>query len=157
MIKELLDKVSYEAVCDWVERYHRAFGNKFWLRIDAPEPGMRGDFFLSNVPADVLELIPTVPGLYTRIKNVIGPGGGGALDMDDWHKCDTTHCVAGWAVVMAGAPGGGLEHVTTPAWAGALIFAKTYPNEELPDFYATNDAARAWITEQAEKESHRHE
>ena len=33
----------------------------------------------------------------------------GALDMTDWHKCQNTHCRAGWAVTLAGDAGRELE------------------------------------------------
>jgi hypothetical protein len=44
-----------------------------------------------------------------------------ALKMDTWHTCETTHCLAGWAVHLSGAAGKALEAVTSPSVAGAIL------------------------------------
>ncbi|OYZ07674.1 MAG: hypothetical protein B7Y36_19020 [Novosphingobium sp. 28-62-57] len=45
-----------------------------------------------------------------------------ALNMSDWHTCDTTHCRAGWVVALAGDEGKALEkRIGTPA-AATLIY-----------------------------------
>ena len=48
-----------------------------------------------------------------------------ALEMDTWHTCDTTHCRAGWAVVLAGKEGKDLESKTSSLFAGMVIFNKS--------------------------------
>jgi hypothetical protein len=71
--------------------------------------------------------------------------GGGKLYMGDWHKCETTHCRAGWAITLAGDAGAALEAKIGPAAAGALIYAMSRPEKPIPNFYATNEAALADI------------
>ena len=83
--------------------------------------------------------VPVVPNIDAAILAAIENGG--ALDMNFWHTCETTHCMAGWAVVLAGPAGKKLEQRFGSASAGALIFAASRPNLPIPDFYATNEAA----------------
>jgi len=72
--------------------------------------------------------------------------GEGALDMGTWHRCDTTHCLAGWAVHLSGPAGYALEKLTSPSVAGAIL---------CPDvshlFFAGNDTALEWCREQVAK------
>ena len=44
-----------------------------------------------------------------------------ALEMETWHACETTHCLAGWAVHLSGVAGKALETVTSPSVAGAIL------------------------------------
>lgn len=74
-----------------------------------------------------------------------------SLYMGNWHgknECGTTHCRAGSAVVKH-PMGPELERVFGPAIAGAVIYlaARRGTNKEnqLPEFYASNDAALADI------------
>lgn len=69
--------------------------------------------------------------------------------MDDWHKCGTTHCVAGWAIMLAGEQGAALERAIGPDAAGALIFAKSNPDLPVPNFYASNEDAMDQLRERA--------
>ena len=93
-----------------------------------------------------------VPSLNRKILAAIGDGG--TVDMSDWHKCETTHCRAGWAVHLAGAVGRTLEFCLGTNAAAALIYRESCPALEgkIPDFYATNDAAMADIKRLAELE-----
>jgi hypothetical protein len=68
---------------------------------------------------------------------------GGALEMSNWHTCESTHCRAGWAITLAGGAGRVLEDIYGPSVAGALIYAASYPDLPVPDFMATNGAAMA--------------
>jgi uncharacterized protein YjbI with pentapeptide repeats len=68
---------------------------------------------------------------------------GGALRMDEWHTCESTHCRAGWAITLAGGAGRVLEEIYGPSVAGALIYAASYPDLPVPDFTVTNGAAMA--------------
>lgn len=64
------------------------------------------------------------------------------FDMDVWHSsCGTAHCLAGWAVHLAGKAGYALEEATIAEDAGALIYAKS--TGSVPDFYADNEEALA--------------
>jgi uncharacterized protein YjbI with pentapeptide repeats len=96
---------------------------------------------------------PVVPNLHTAILAALESGG--HLDMDAWHSCDTTHCRAGWTIVLAGDAGKKLEAELGPAIAGALIAIASCPALEgrVPNFYATNDEAMADIKRLAALES----
>jgi len=74
---------------------------------------------------------------------------GAALEMGAWHTCATTHCRAGWAVVLAGEAGEKLEEALGTNAAGALIYHAAYPDLPVPDFYASNETAFADIEERA--------
>lgn len=64
-----------------------------------------------------------------------------ALNMGDWHTCETTHCIAGWAVHQAGAAGYLLEEMMGPHAAGAILLG----DEAAKHFYDSGDQARAWL------------
>ena len=93
-----------------------------------------------------------VPQLHARILDAIERGG--SLEMQKWHTCETTHCRAGWAVILAGPVGKYMEAQMGTAAAGALITVASCPwMEKVPDFYATNEAAMAEIKVCAERET----
>ena len=74
----------------------------------------------------------------------------GALDMGAWHTCNTTHCLAGWAVHLSGPAGYALEKVTSPSVAGAILCPSA---SHL--FYKSNEEALEWCRKtvaEAEKE-----
>lgn len=48
-----------------------------------------------------------------------------ALDMSDWHSCETTHCRAGWVVHLAGKEGYELEKETSTIFASMQIYKKS--------------------------------
>jgi uncharacterized protein YjbI with pentapeptide repeats len=76
-----------------------------------------------------------------------------ALDMSKWHKCETTHCRAGWVVTLAGEGGKALEWAMGTAAAAAMIYLKSDPKiERIPDFYANNEDALADMKRLAELE-----
>jgi uncharacterized protein YjbI with pentapeptide repeats len=79
-----------------------------------------------------------------------------ALDMSTWHKCETTHCRAGWVVTLAGAGGKALEWaIGTPA-AAAIIYMKSDPKlKKIPNFYASNADALADMKRLADEEKAR--
>jgi len=77
----------------------------------------------------------------------------GALNMRDWHTCDTTHCRAGWVVTLAGEEGKKLEAKTSTSFAAMMIYKasseiRVYP----PRFYETNEVAMSDIERCAELE-----
>ena len=43
------------------------------------------------------------------------------LNMGDWHTCETTHCLAGWAVHLSGPAGYALEALVGPSTAGQIL------------------------------------
>jgi hypothetical protein len=65
--------------------------------------------------------------------------------MDAWHKCNTTHCRAGWAITLAGEKGKELEARFGPEDAGRRIYLAS--TGRVPFFYASNEAALADIRE----------
>ena len=79
-----------------------------------------------------------------------------ALDMGYWHKCETTHCRAGWVTTLAGGEGKALEdRIGTPAAAMLIYLASDPTIEKFPDFYCGNDEALADMKEMADAEAAR--
>jgi hypothetical protein len=77
-----------------------------------------------------------------------------ALDMGDWHVCDTTHCRAGWVVHLAGEAGRALELMMGTPAAAAMIYMASDPTlEQVPDFYCSNEEALADMKRLAEAEA----
>jgi len=88
---------------------------------------------------------PIVVGLDAA---VLAAAEGGKLDMSDWHHdCGTTHCIAGWAITLAGDAGAVLEHAIGPSAAAALIYHAS--TGSVPDFYAGDDDAMASLVQRA--------
>ena len=85
--------------------------------------------------------VPVLPHLDQQILAAIEAGG--TLNMATWHTCQTTHCRAGWAIHLAGAPGKALEARLGPSTAGALIYQASAGY--VPHFYGTNEDALADI------------
>jgi hypothetical protein len=44
-----------------------------------------------------------------------------SLKMDYWHSCNTSHCIAGWAIHLAGEEGYTLERKVGPSNAGLVL------------------------------------
>jgi hypothetical protein len=59
-----------------------------------------------------------------------------ALKMESWHTCDTTHCLAGWAIHLSGAAGYALQAATSPSVAGLMLAPSLAPY-----FYGSNATA----------------
>ena len=84
------------------------------------------------------------PELLNKVaRAALGPG---ALDMSTWHTCETTHCLAGWAVALSGPAGKALEAVTSTSVAGAILCPSIAHL-----FYADDATARAWCEKQLRK------
>lgn len=97
------------------------------------------------------EHVPVVPKLASRILAIV-ESGEGALEMGQWHTCGTTHCLAGWAVHLAGDAGYALEaEFSNEERAGSLIwFAST---GSIPCFWVSNEEALADLRRRAAWES----
>ena len=106
----------------------------------------------ANLYGAKLPEAPVVERLHTKMLSAIEAGG---LDMKTWHTCETTHCRAGWAIVLAGDAGWALEKKIGPSAAGALIINASCPylDGKVPDFVATNEDALADIRRCAELEA----
>jgi uncharacterized protein YjbI with pentapeptide repeats len=70
-----------------------------------------------------------------------------ALHMGRWHSCDTTHCVAGWAIAQAGEPGRLLEAAMGAEMAGLMLLG----TEAHVHFFDDAATARAWLQEVLER------
>lgn len=105
------------------------------------------DFSCANMVGALLpDDVPVVPDLDRQILAAVGDGNG--LDMEMWHRCNTIHCVAGWAVTLAGQAGAALESLVGTNAAAALIYAAS-SNHPVPDFFATHSDALAEIRRRA--------
>ena len=93
--------------------------------------------------------IPVIANIDAKILEAITAGG--ALQMDQWHTCETTHCRAGWAIHLAGEPGRALEVAIGSNAAGALIYAASRPRKPVPNFFTDDDVAMNDIRECAKE------
>lgn len=69
-----------------------------------------------------------------------------ALNMGKWHTCDTTHCLAGWAVTLH-PDGKRLEENSSTYLAGRLLLG----DEAAKIFFASNEEAIKWLKEKTGK------
>ena len=94
----------------------------------------------------------TVKNLNQKVAEAVAEDG--ALQMNDWHTCDTTHCWAGWITTLAGQAGKALESQTSTEFAAMVIFKNSTGEHINPGyFYLDNDEAREKINELAAKEA----
>ena len=64
-----------------------------------------------------------------------------SLNMLTWHSCETSHCLAGWAIHLAGDEGARLEAEYGPQVAGLLLLGA----EAHAHFFDNDADARAWL------------
>ena len=116
---------------------------------------LRGAVLRGAVLSDADNWLPRIAKIHATILEAVSKPG--ALDMGNWHKdgyCGTTHCRAGWVVVLAGEGGKVLEGVYGTPAAAALIYQASDPSlERVPDFYAGNADALADMKRLAELEA----
>ena len=60
----------------------------------------------TGAKADIAE-VPTIPNIHKAVYEAVSQPN--ALNMSDWHTCETTHSRAGWVVFLAGESGKKLE------------------------------------------------
>ena len=70
--------------------------------------------------------------------------------MGAWHKCEKTHCRAGWAVAVAGEEGRKLERFFNTELAAMLIYRAAGYQINPARFYDDNEAALADMKRLAE-------
>lgn len=75
-----------------------------------------------------------------------------ALDMRDWHTCNTTHCRAGWVVHLAGEAGYALERFHNTLLAAQLIYRESGYIINPGKFYGSNADALEDMRRLAENE-----
>lgn len=101
------------------------------------------------------DLLPKIENIHQSI--YAAASAENALDMSTWHRsgyCGTTHCRAGWAVVLAGEGGRVLEGVYGTGAAAALIYQASDPTmERVPNWIAGNAEALADMKRLAEVEA----
>ena len=95
-----------------------------------------------------LPYVPASNNLHSEVYAVVSKPNH-RLAMHCWHTCETTHCRAGWVVVLAGAAGAMLEDLVGTSTAAALIYHASDPEMTTPDFYASNEDALADIRRMA--------
>jgi hypothetical protein len=64
-----------------------------------------------------------------------------ALEMSVWHTCGTTHCIAGWAIHLAGEPGRAMESMMGAEVAGLLLLG----TEAHQHFHDSNEKALEYL------------
>ena len=95
---------------------------------------------------------PIIPNIHQQVYAAASQPG--ALNMRDWHTCDTTHCRAGWVVALAGEEGKALEdRIGTPAAASLIYLASDPDLGKFPSFYCDDATALADMKERAEQEA----
>lgn len=119
---------------------------------------------------DTTVTVPVIPNLAQLILEQV-EAKPETFDMGSWHgdetcdgpkvpsmgyrKCGTTHCVAGWAVVIAGAAGRKLELEVGDDTedAARLLFEASALGENFPSFYGCERDALESLREFARREA----
>ena len=113
-------------------------------------PGTR----ISLVPPEGFELakIPKIENIHQTVYQAASSEN--ALDMGDWHTCETTHCRAGWVVFLAGEKGKELEEAIGTPLAANLIYKESSKIEVkwALRFFESNEVAMADMKRCAELE-----
>ena len=95
----------------------------------------------SNLRDSDLPEIPVIANIHAAVLQA-ATATPDALNMSDWHICETTHCRAGWVNVLAGEAGLKLEKATSPATAAWLIYEKSSDIKIAAGaFYTDNESA----------------
>lgn len=98
-------------------------------------------------------LVPVLPNIHKKLLEAVTHNGN-KLDMSDWHKCETTHCRAGWIVTLAGKDGAMIEKQTSTLFAAMQIYKASSTIRVSPvRFYETTDVAMKDIERCAAEES----
>ena len=66
-----------------------------------------------------------------------------ALKMDQWHSCESTHCIAGWAVHLSGDKGKQMEDASTTYLAARLLLGLDHIESEV--FFLEEAEAMDWL------------
>lgn len=90
--------------------------------------------------------VPVIADLHKRLYEAV-TASTGALDMSQWHTCDTTHCRAGWVVTLAGEAGAKLERRFGSLLAAMKIYDASCPGFKIAPcrFFDSNEEALADI------------
>lgn len=86
--------------------------------------------------------VPQIPNLHQTVLAAVEKPG--ALCMNTWHTCETTHCRAGWIVTLAGEKGRALELASGTLFAAMQICKASSPIGVSPvRFFETDEIALA--------------
>jgi len=115
---------------------------------------LRGAVLRGAVLSDaVLSDAPVIENIHQKVY-AAATATPNALNMGDWHTCDTTHCRAGWVTTLAGEEGKKLEERMGTAAAASLIYLASDPTlDRFPSFYCSNEEALADMKRLAELEA----
>ncbi len=95
--------------------------------------------------------VPIIKNIHAKVLEAVSRKG--ALNMNNWHTCESTHCRAGWVIHLAGKMGYNLENKTCYSSAAQLIYqASSNIDVASYRFYASNKDAMADIKRCAELE-----
>lgn len=102
--------------------------------------------------SDFIMKVPVIPGIHGKVLEAVKAPN--ALDMGTWHRCETTHCRAGWVVTLAGQAGRKLEELTSPQFAATQIYHASCPDVPVSPvrFFHGNQKAMEDIVRCAELE-----
>jgi hypothetical protein len=96
--------------------------------------------------------IPVIPEIHQKVLDAVSREG--ALKMDGWHHCATTHCRGGWVIALAGEAGRKLEEVTHSEFAAMMIYKASSPIRVSPvRFYESDEKAMEDIKRCAAEEA----
>ena len=88
-------------------------------------------------------MVPVIPDIHKAI--YAAASNPKALEMSSWHKCEKTHCRAGWVVTLAGEAGRKLEARYDTLLAAMKIYDASDPQFKINPcrFFDTNEDALA--------------
>ena len=93
-------------------------------------------------------VIPKIENIHQAVYEAVSKPD--ALNMGNWHTCNTTHCRAGWVVHLAGEAGYALERFHDTALAAQLIYRESGYQINPCRFYDGNIEAMADMKRLAE-------
>jgi len=106
------------------------------------------NLFGANLSGAVgLPIADDAPQRLQAVAAAVLDGDGATLAMGCWHTCDTTHCLAGWAIHQAGTIGKTLESLHGPHMAGLLLLG----HEAASHFYDSDKEAIEWLRSVVQK------
>lgn len=106
---------------------------------------------MKNNEPSVMPETPKIESIHQKIFEAASAEG--ALNMCNWHTCETTHCRAGWVVHLAGDAGRKLEEHTSTLFAAIQIYKESSPIRVSPSrFFESDELALEDMKNCAEQE-----
>ena len=91
--------------------------------------------------------IPVIENIHQKVYEAASQPD--AFFMNAWHKCETTHCRAGWVVTLAGQAGKDLEARFDTPLAAMLIYRESGSPINPARFFDSNEDALADMKQRA--------